>query len=97
MTGAAAEGLRQDAATTAASRFQHFCAGCGSPLFTSGEDGGPDDWGIRWGSIRQRDQLQAGAANLVPSAAPWINDIKGLPGRRDGIELSVLAPEGRQG
>ena len=27
-------------------RFQHFCAECGSPLFTSGE-GGPDDWGIR--------------------------------------------------
>ena len=35
-------------------RFQHFCGQCGSPLFTSGE-GGPDDWGIRWGSIRQRD------------------------------------------
>ena len=38
-------------------RFQHFCGECGSPLFTSGE-GGPDDWGIRWGSIRQRDRLK---------------------------------------
>jgi hypothetical protein len=34
-------------------RFQHFCGECGSPLFTR-----PDDWGIRWGSIRQRDHLQ---------------------------------------
>lgn len=25
-------------------RFQHFCGDCGSPLFTSGEHGGPDDW-----------------------------------------------------
>ena len=46
-------------------RFQHFCEGCGSPLFTSG-DGGPDDWGIRWGSIRQRDQLKPLRDNLVP-------------------------------
>src|SRR5450432_3556730 len=30
-------------------RLQHFCVECGSPLFTSGE-GGPDDWGIRWGA-----------------------------------------------
>jgi hypothetical protein len=61
-------------------RFQHFCGRCGSALFTSGE-GGPQDWGIRWGSIRQR-------ANLIPtrqiwcrSAAPWINEVGKLPGR----------------
>jgi len=29
-------------------RFQHFCADCGSPLFTSGEGDQADDWGIRW-------------------------------------------------
>jgi hypothetical protein len=61
-------------------RFQHFCGTCGSPLFTSAE-GGPDDWGIRWGSIRQRDQLQPMRQIWCRSAVPWINDLKGLPGR----------------
>jgi len=62
------------------SSFQHFCGECGSPLFTSGE-GGPDDWGIRWGSIRQREQLKPARQIWCRSAVPWINDLKGLPGR----------------
>src|SRR3984893_4459130 len=62
-------------------RFQHFCDECGSPLFTSGE-GGPDDWGIRWGSIRQRGGLRPRRQIWGGSAAPWINDIERLPGRR---------------
>jgi len=61
-------------------RFQHFCPQCGSPLFTSGEDGGLEDWGIRWGSIRQRRQLQPRRQIWCRSAAPWINDLKTLPG-----------------
>ena len=61
-------------------RFQHFCADCGSPLFTSGE-GGPDDSGIRWGSIRQRNSLKPMRQIWCRSAAPWINDLKDLPGR----------------
>jgi hypothetical protein len=59
-------------------RFQHFCGECGSPLFTSGEG---DDWGIRWGSIRQRGQLRPRRQIWCRSAVPWINDIEGLPGR----------------
>ena len=62
-------------------RFQHFCAACGSPLFTSGEGGGPGDWGIRWGSIRQRGQLTPKRQIWCRSAAPWINDLTDLPGR----------------
>jgi hypothetical protein len=61
-------------------RFQHFCGECGSPLFTSGE-GGPDDWGIRWGSIRQRDRLRPMRQIWCRSAAPWVNDIGLIPGR----------------
>jgi hypothetical protein len=61
-------------------RFQHFCAECGSQLFTSGE-GGPDDWGIRWGSIRQRNQLKPARQIWCRSAAPWVNDLAALPGR----------------
>ena len=61
-------------------RFQHFCGQCGSPLFTSGE-GGPDDWGIRWGSIRQRNQLSPTRQIWCRSAVSWINDLGVLPGR----------------
>lgn len=62
-------------------RPQHFCPDCGSPLFTSGEDDGPLDWGIRWGSIRQRDKLKPRRQIWCRSAAPWINDLAKLPGR----------------
>ena len=62
-------------------RFQHFCGDCGSPLFTSGEDGGPDDWGIRWGAIRQRDALRPVRQIWCQSAAVWIDAVPLLPGR----------------
>jgi hypothetical protein len=61
-------------------RDQHFCGDCGAPLFTSGE-GGPDDFGIRWGSIRQRDQLPPRRQIWCASAVPWIDAITALPGR----------------
>jgi hypothetical protein len=52
----------------------------GSRLFTSGECG-PNDWGIRWGSIRQPDLLKPRRQIWCRSAVPWVNDLKGLPGR----------------
>ena len=62
-------------------RFQHFCGECGSSMFTAGKDGGPDDWGIRWGSIRQRGQLTPRRQVWCRSAAPWINDLAAVPAR----------------
>lgn len=38
-------------------RFQLFCPECGSPLFTTGEGEDAEEWGIRWGSVRQRRDL----------------------------------------
>jgi len=61
-------------------RFQHFCGECGSTMFTSGE-GGPDDWGIRWGSISQRAEIRPARQNWCRSAAPWVNQLGELPGR----------------
>jgi hypothetical protein len=61
-------------------RLQHFCPDCGSPLFTSG-DGGRRDFGIRWGSIRQRRQLKPVRQIWCRSAAPWIHEMAGLPGQ----------------
>ena len=62
-------------------RFQHFCADCGSPLFTSGEGDQADDWGIRWGAIRQRAELKPRRQIWCGSAVPWIHDLTELPGR----------------
>jgi hypothetical protein len=60
-------------------RFQYFCPECGSPIFTSGD--GEPDWGIRWGSIRQRHLLKPTRQLWCRSAAPWIDDLRDLPGR----------------
>lgn len=62
-------------------RFQHFCGDCGSPLFSSGEGDATDDWGIRWGSISQRDGLRPARQIWCQSAALWIDAVPGLPGR----------------
>jgi hypothetical protein len=62
-------------------RVQHFCPECGSPLFTSGEGDASDDWGIRWGSIRQRGQLNPRRQIWCRSAVPWINELSALPGQ----------------
>jgi hypothetical protein len=62
-------------------RYQHFCGHCGSPLFTSGEGEHTDDWGIRWGAIRQRAALRPARQIWCRSAVPWLGDLGQLPGR----------------
>ncbi len=61
-------------------RLQYFCPECGSPLFTTGEDTDAEEWGIRWGSIRQRHQLSPKRQIWCQSALPWINHLNTLPG-----------------
>ncbi len=61
-------------------RFQHFCPECGSPLFTTGEGTDADEWGIRWGSIRQRQSLPPARQIWCRSALPWISHLERLPG-----------------
>jgi hypothetical protein len=61
---------------TGRARFQHFCPDCGTPLFSSGNDEKSDDWGIRWGSIRQRDRLKPTLQLECAMAVPWINDLE---------------------
>jgi hypothetical protein len=61
-------------------RYQHFCGDCGSPLFTSGEGEHADDWGIRWGAVRQRAALRPARQTWCRSAVPWLTDVPELPG-----------------
>ncbi|MBV9561261.1 MAG: GFA family protein [Bradyrhizobium sp.] len=79
MTGASAR-VYAKTADNGRTRYQHFCGECGSPLFTHGE-GVPDDWGIRWGSIRQRGALRPRRQLWCRSAAPWIGELAELPAR----------------
>jgi hypothetical protein len=60
------------------------CTDCqtltGSPLFTTGEGADAAEWGIRWGSIRQRLQLTPKRQIWCSSALPWIGGLSALPG-----------------
>jgi len=61
-------------------RLQYFCGDCGSPLFTTGEGEDAAEWGIRWGSIRQRAGLVPRRQIWCRSAVPWLAAVPGLPG-----------------
>ena len=45
-----------------------------------GEGDQADAWGIRWGSIRQRDKLRPARQIWCQSAVLWIDAVPGLPG-----------------
>jgi hypothetical protein len=62
-------------------RLQYFCPQCGSPVFTAGEGAAADEWGIRWGSIRQRRDLPPKRQIWRRSAAPWVDALDRLPSR----------------
>jgi len=60
-------------------RLQYFCPACGTPLFTAGEGDDDEDWGIRWGSIRQRRELPPRRQIWCRSAMPWLDTLANLP------------------
>ena len=68
-------------ADSGAIRLQHFCGECGTPIFNSGPDEQVGDYVIRWGSIRQRDQLPPARQIWCGSGLPWIDDLADVPGR----------------
>ena len=72
-------------------RFQHFYPHCGAPLFTSGEGDQPDDWGIRWRSIRQRDRLKPARQIWCRSGCRGSRILKNCPVAR----WTNLARQGR--
>jgi hypothetical protein len=60
-------------------RLQYFCPECGSPLLSGVEGSDGEDWGIRWGSIRQRRDLAPKRQIWCRSAVPWLDAVAGLP------------------
>src|SRR5882762_9520904 len=61
-------------------RLQYFCPECGSPLFTTGEGEDAEEWGIRWGGIRQRRELAPKRRIWCRSAPAWLGAVGDLPG-----------------
>ena len=78
-------------------RLQHFCPECGTPLFATGEGADAGEWGIRWGSIRQRRELAPKRQIWCRSALPWAARLHALPGcAEDGAASAEGHPDDRQ-
>ncbi len=60
-------------------RIQSFCPDCGTPIYSSPPDGTPGFFGIRVGSIRQRDQLVPKHQYWVRSSQTWTQDLSNMP------------------
>ncbi len=58
-----------------APRVQTFCPTCGTPIFSSPPEGVRGFFGIRVGSIRQRDVLVPTHQIWCRSAQPWTQDL----------------------
>jgi hypothetical protein len=60
-------------------RLQAFCGECGSPLYSAPPEGEKGYFGIRVGTINQRDQLVPKNQCWARSAQPWTQDLSGMP------------------
>lgn len=56
-------------------RAQAFCGDCGSPIYATSVSDGPKVFGIRTGTIRQRDELVPKRQFWCRSALGWLADI----------------------
>ena len=59
-------------------RAQGFCGECGSHLYATSVGDGPKDYGIRVGTMRQRNELAPRRASWRHSAVPWLPDLDAL-------------------
>ncbi|MEX0809886.1 MAG: GFA family protein [Dongiaceae bacterium] len=70
-------------ADSGAKRAQVFCGDCGAHLYATSADegvgGGPRQFGIRVGTIRQRAQLPPQRQVWCRSAQGWLGEIDALP------------------
>lgn len=64
-------------------RLQAFCGECGSPIYTTSGEEEPKTYGIRVGTIRQREALAPSRQFWRNSALPWVapmDDLETFPG-----------------
>jgi len=65
-------------AESGARRVQAFCPECGTPVYSAATDG-PQVFGLRIGTIRQRAELRPTKQIWCRSALGWAMDLRGLP------------------
>jgi hypothetical protein len=66
-------------AANGALRNQAFCPACGTPIYGCAASGEIKMYGIRAGTIRQRDQLVPRHQYWTASAVPWIDSLTNIP------------------
>ena len=64
--------------STGVKRVQTFCPECGSPIYSTSVGDGPKIYGIRLGSVRQRDQLSPKVQIWSRSAQHWLGDLNNM-------------------
>jgi len=72
-------------------RQQAFCPDCGTPLYSAPPVTGARVFGLRVGSIRQRDQLVPTEQIWCRSAQAWLAD---LPAIRKTMTQPAFGPQG---
>lgn len=65
-------------AESGARRVQAFCPECGTPVYSAAADG-PQVFGLRIGTIRQRAELRPTKQIWCRSALEWAMDLRALP------------------
>ena len=67
------------AAESGAQRELAFCPECGTPIYSTAVGEGPKFYGIRVGTVHQRDDLPPKTQYWVRSAQHWVENIGALP------------------
>lgn len=62
-------------AQSGAKRQQSFCGECGTPIYSTSDEPGPKIYGLRAGTIRQRDQLAPQLQVWTRSQQHWLDDL----------------------
>ena len=60
-------------------RAQGFCAECGSAIYATSVGDGPKVYGLRAGSLKQRETLVPTRQVWRSSALSWVDDVGALP------------------
>ena len=60
-------------------RAHGFCPECGTPIYSTSTAADPESYGLRVGTIKQRQQLPPKKMGWCSSALPWAMNIGSLP------------------
>jgi hypothetical protein len=59
-------------------RAQAFCADCGTHIYATSVGEGPKIYGVRIGTLRQRDQIVPRLQLWCRSARPWLGELESI-------------------